>query len=275
MKDDSKEVLKDYIGNPFIPMMRDCDKHGPTQRNVLDDTGHESWYSGCPKCIVEADLQRVMGRAAIPARFIGKTLENYEANISSQKRALEIAKAYADGFALQIENGQSLIFCGKPGTGKTHLAAAILNQIIKDGYNGMYTTVINAVRRVKETWSRDSDFTEREAIKRFVLPDLLVLDEVGVQFGSEAERLIMFEIINGRYEEMRPTLLMSNLALSGVEENIGPRVIDRLRENGGRIVVFDWDSYRTNKTSTITNMRPYGAVAAAEEEESRMGKFAI
>ena len=151
---------------------------------------------------------------------------------------------YAKTFSDSLDSGRSIIFCGKPGTGKTHLAAGVLNEILTQGYGGVYSTVIEAVRRVKETWSRASETTEREALRRFIVPDLLVLDEVGVQFGSEAERLILFEIINGRYENMMPTLLMSNLGISGVEENLGPRAVDRLRENGGRVVMFDWESYR-------------------------------
>ena len=46
----------------------------------------------------------------------------------------------------------------------------------------------------------------------FIRPDLLILDEVGVQFGSETEKMILFEIINGRYEQLKPTIVISNLA---------------------------------------------------------------
>ena len=44
----------------------------------------------------------------------------------------------------------------------------------------------------------------------FIRPDLLILDEVGVQFGSETEKMILFEIINGRYEQLKPTIVISN-----------------------------------------------------------------
>ena len=74
--------------------------------------------------------------------------------------------------------------------------------------------------------------------------ELLVLDEIGVQFGSDAEKLIMFDIINERYEAMRPTILISNLALSGLSEFVGDRIVDRMKENGGKLMVFDWESHR-------------------------------
>ena len=75
--------------------------------------------------------------------------------------------------------------------------------------------------------------------------DLLVIDEVGVQFGSDTEKMFMFDIIDGRYQEMKPTILISNLAIEGIKKLMGERIIDRLREDGGKAVSFDWPSYRS------------------------------
>ena len=86
--------------------------------------------------------------------------------------------------------------------------------------------------------------TEQDAIDALVMPDLLILDEVGVQFGTVTESLIMFEILNGRYEKVRPTIVMSNLTEDEITEYLGSRVVDRLKEGGGVLVAFDWDSYR-------------------------------
>lgn len=82
-----------------------------------------------------------------------------------------------------------------------------------------------------------------------VEPDLLILDEVGVQHGSDTEKLILFEIINGRYEAARPTIVISNLDAAGLEQFLGERAFDRLREGGGRLVVFDWESHRGKRPS--------------------------
>jgi DNA replication protein DnaC len=74
--------------------------------------------------------------------------------------------------------------------------------------------------------------------------DALIIDEVGVQFGSDTEKMIVFDIIDGRYSNMLPTILISNLALPDVKELIGERAIDRLREDGGVVVAMKWDSNR-------------------------------
>ena len=100
------------------------------------------------------------------------------------------------------------------------------------------------MRQVKETWSKGSEKTEQDAINWFLTPDLLILDEVGVQFGSDAEKMIMFEVLNERYQNMKPTILISNLLPANLQEFVGERVMDRMKENGGRILQFDWKSNR-------------------------------
>ena len=73
---------------------------------------------------------------------------------------------------------------------------------------------------------------------------MLVIEEVGVQFGSETEKLFLFEIIDGRYNKMKSTVMISNLNIQGVKECVGERCIDRLREDGGSVIAFDYESQR-------------------------------
>lgn len=194
----------------------------------------------------KAYTESIFQRAAIPPRFATRTLQNYSPQCDKSGAALRTATYYAESFTTALESGQSLIFVGNVGSGKTHLASGIAHEVLKDGYSALFSTVLGAVRTVKDTYRHDSPKTESEAIMDLVKPDLLVLDEVGVQFGSDTEKLILFEIINGRYEHMRPTILLSNLDIAGLSEYLGERVMDRLREGGGKMVAFDWASYRRN-----------------------------
>ena len=186
-----------------------------------------------------------LDRSCIPVRFLDRTLKNYEAKTEGQQQALAFATDYADKFDKALETGRCALFVGLPGTGKTHLAAGIGLRLMKrDNRRVLFTTVMRAVRSIKETWTRGSELTESEAIEKLVAPDLLILDEVGVQFGSETEKLMLFDVLNERYERRRPTLLISNLDLDGVRTYLGERIFDRLREDGGEAVAFDWASHR-------------------------------
>lgn len=192
-----------------------------------------------------AAWQRKIGDAGIPERFRDRRLETYVARTEGQRRALAFARSYADGFDAALKTGRSALFIGKPGTGKTHLAVGVGLQIMeRDSRSVLFLTVMRAVRRVKDTWGRNSTQSESEAIASLVFPDLLILDEVGVQFGSDAERLILFDVLNERYEKRRPTLLLSNFTRDEVQAFLGERIFDRLREDGGEFIPFDWDSHR-------------------------------
>lgn len=189
--------------------------------------------------------QRQLGKAEIPIRFKDRTLASYKATTSQQQKALSFAQQYADGFDAVRKSGRGALFVGKPGTGKTHLAVGIALEVM-GRWNGtaLFTTAMRALRRVKDTWTRESEESETQAIGALVFPDLLILDEVGVQFGSDTEKLILFEVLNERYEQRKPSILMSNLTTNEVRDYLGERIFDRMREDGGQVRVFDWESYR-------------------------------
>ena len=71
-----------------------------------------------------------------------------------------------------------------------------------------------------------------------------MLDEIGIQFGSDTERMYLFEVVNRRYENALPTVLISNLDRDKFRDEVGERVIDRLREDGGRMIAFSGESFR-------------------------------
>ena len=83
-------------------------------------------------------------------------------------------------------------------------------------------------------------------IRYFTKPDLLIIDEVGVQFGSPAEMTILHEVINARYESVLPTILISNLPPEQLKEFISDRIFDRVTDGGRNYLVFNWASFRGN-----------------------------
>ena len=186
----------------------------------------------------------LFSRAGIPPRFSDRSFANYIATNQGQKIALSVCKAYADKWTDKRPEGASLVLTGAPGTGKTHLACAIASEIMQTHLAAtLFMTVSAMLRSIKSTYRKDSERTEQEAISALNQPDLLILDEVGVQVGSEHEKLLMFEVLNERYQQMRPTILISNLAVDELEEFLGHRVMDRYRECGS-VLAFDWQSHR-------------------------------
>lgn len=244
-----------------------CEKHG--EFHAIKIGGRHD----CPKCGQEsaervsaeasqkvalsrreAKLRSLVYHSGIPPRFRSKTFEGFEPADDKQRRVLMIVKRYADLFDERYAAGGGMVMCGPPGTGKTHLACAIGNQIMAAGRSALFSSVLAAARRVKQTYGKGSTESEQQVLDKFYEPDLLILDEVGVQFGSEAEKLIVFEIINGRYERVLPTILMSNLPEEELGAFVGDRVIDRMREGGGVVLAFDWESRRKDIKTASRDM---------------------
>ncbi len=191
-------------------------------------------------------VRRLFDGAEIPRRFLGRTFDNYRAVDDAQNAVLDRARKFAASFPKAMELGANFVFCGKPGTGKTHLACAIGNHVISaHGNSVLFTTVFDVIQRVKATFG-NSEQSERAVMQSFAAPDLLILDEVGVQFGTDFEKVIITDIINRRYNDMRPTIILSNLSEAELGEYLGARVMDRMSEGGGGVMAFDWGSYRSN-----------------------------
>jgi DNA replication protein DnaC len=245
---------------PIGRMQKNCDRHGPyLSSGDRLRLGREIW-GACPGC--EADKRRTeeearvamyaerdrkaleekIDQAAIPQRFIGKTLETFNADTEGKRYALTIARDFIENFEARLKKGDGLILSGMPGTGKSHIAAAILQGILPK-HVGMYATCMGAIRAVRETWRKDSERSEREVLNILGTVPLLVLDEIGVQYGTDGEQTIIFDILDRRYRDMMPSVLLTNQDKAGLKTFIGERAYDRLTETC-RWVPFDWPSYR-------------------------------
>ncbi|MDN7179072.1 ATP-binding protein [Caballeronia sp. SEWSISQ10-4 2] len=185
--------------------------------------------------------------SGIPAAFRDRCFTNYLAESADQRRAAGVAHEFAKTFSRShLPEGSMLVFGGNPGTGKSHLALAILQHVMKR-HTGMYLDAMSLIRRVRATWRRDADETEEEVVRTLgETIDLLVIDEIGVQRGTEDEQTILFDVLNRRYREKRPTILLTNLDGPGLKEFLGPRIMDRIFERAD-IVPFKWESYRRKK----------------------------
>ena len=237
-----------------------CDFHGEYQEKGAYFLSKNIKWLGCSKCKEERKIldereaeiikqieeqQRIeirLKKAGIPLRFLDRSLENFIAETSQQKTALTVSRDFLENFDENYKTGRTLIFSGKSGTGKSHLAIAIAKAVMPK-YTAMYLNALDAVRMIRDTWRKDSETSELQVLDLLGSIDLLVIDEVGVQYGTDNEQMLMFDIINRRYRDSKPMILLTNLGTTGFSEFLTERSYDRLRENG-KWVSFEWRSYR-------------------------------
>lgn len=243
-----------------------CEKHGEYQEKGAYFLSTNIHWHGCDKCKEERKIaaareveirekiesqqriERRLKKAGIPVRFVDRTLENFIAESPQQKNALTVSRDFLENFEENYQTGRTLIFSGKAGTGKSHLAIAIAKSVMPR-HTAMYLNALDAVRMIRDTWRKDSATSELQVLDLLGSIDLLVIDEVGVQYGTENEQMLMFDIINRRYRDSKPMILLTNLGTAGFSEYLTERSYDRLRENG-KWVSFDWASYRGTSKAT-------------------------
>lgn len=242
----------------------ECEKHGPFEQKVTMLLG-KALRSLCPECAriakeerearaeaeqalnVRLAISRKLGDSLIPKRFADRSLANYKAEHKGQAEALRFCRHYVKTFDQIAENGRCMVLLGKPGTGKTHLGAGMANDLMRStSHSAVYRTVGSILQAIRATYDRSSEATEASILASLIEPSLLVLDEVGVskEQPSDFELTTLFAIINGRYEQVKPTVVISNLDGSQLPMAMGERCVDRLREGGMIVVPFEWESHR-------------------------------
>lgn len=252
----SADALREDLGQ----QEKQCESHGPYTATGVKLFGRREIWTPCPACEeeriarerqLEAEkraerarqaMEYALGQSAIPARFIGRSLDNFLADTPEKVKALDVAREYAENFDSHARRGSGLILSGMPGTGKSHLATAILQSLMPERV-GLYLTCMSLIRMVRATWRKDSEQSETQVLDLLGSVPLLVLDEIGVQYGTDGEQTILFDVLDRRYRDMQPTIFLTNQDVKGMQGFIGERTFDRLREVS-KWVSFDWPSYR-------------------------------
>lgn len=226
-----------------------CPLHGEYLANQVWLSGQIKEISECPECFKLKEARRAIDEekarkeeaernrkqriveTRMPLEYLTKDFSTFIHETDSQKAAFKLARRFVKGWEKAKAGGYGLLFLGSCGTGKTHLACAIMIELLKEyafSYPRYYkaSEIFSAVR---STYQAGSTTNEEEMLKFFSSIQLLVIDEVGVQKGSEAEKRILFSILDNRVTSNKPTILMSNLGPKALAELLGDRLYDRVR----------------------------------------------
>lgn len=253
---------------PLGSMQLNCNKHGVFMAKGTRLTSRDVW-STCPSCLAEIDQRaidakaeiarrvaredhtRALSTVGVPSRFVGRTLANFKAETPEQQRALSVASDFVVNWSEMSRKGSWLVFSGQPGTGKSHLAIAIL-QALLPAHVGRYMTCLELIQTIRSAWRKDSEMSEMEVVAELAQVPLLVLDEIGVQNGTDSEMLHLFDVLDKRYRDLMPTILLTNQNKEGFRQFVGERVYDRMTECA-RWVPCVWPSYRPQARKEMTD----------------------
>ena len=227
--------------------------------DLCDGTGWKPVDANGARQVVRCDCWRKnVGRqrladANIPKRYQHCTF----ANFTAYNESLESARAYAQRIADAFPAGAKGLFLeGQPGVGKTHLAVAVLKQIVQTtGARGLFYDTRDLLRIIRSTYDPSIRTTEVEVLRPVMSADLLVLDDLGAEKTSEWVEETMNLIVNTRYNERRLTVFTSNYEdipddtdPNALLFRIGHRMRSRLHEMC-EFVVMDGADYRQMPTN--------------------------
>lgn len=146
-----------------------------------------------------------------------------------------------------IQQRRDVLWLGAPGLGKSHLVQAIGYQAIKLGYLVLYRSIFDAVR----DFLRDEALDDYDkTLSRYLKPDLLIIDDMGMKQLPKRAGEILFEIIMRRYET-RSTMMTSNRPLEDWGKLIGDvpaatAILDRFLHHA-MLITITGRSYRMRK----------------------------
>ncbi len=179
---------------------------------------------------------RLFGQSHLGDRFKTRTFNTYRVT-DDNRTAYQACRALADNFT---PGARGLFLSGTCGTGKTHLAGAIVHALIKKGHHAILMTTSRLLDTLKGAFG-DNERTARIK-EELATCDLLVLDDIGAEYISDWAKSELFNLLNERYEMNKTTILTTNLSIDALTARLGKRTISRIAEmtDGIRIVSDDW-----------------------------------
>ena len=159
----------------------------------------------------------------------------------------------ATGFEKHLEKGSCFIFTGPTGTGKDYFATCLLKAVYSNRELGekmfertgkrvktLLVKLDDMMMHIKENLNKG----ERAAMREFSTPELLVINEIGIQNNTEFTWNKFQAIVDDRYADCLPTVFITNLTIEEFKELVGDRVISRCKEGLSEVIPFDWPDLR-------------------------------
>jgi DNA replication protein DnaC len=206
------------------------------------------------RCLDAMRVERLLAEARIPKRYEHCDLDSYLPSHETQKKAKLYVQHFLEKYPL-IDVG--LLILGTCGVGKTHLAVALLRQVIMDkGDGGLFYDFRDLLRDIQSSWNSVSQSSEMEVLRPVLEARVLILDELGANKPTEWVRDTIAYIINCRYNDKKLTIFTSNyLDVSGkageetLTDRIGVRLRSRLYEMCKEFEIRGDDFRKSNKNA--------------------------
>lgn len=191
----------------------------------------------------QREINKIRKLSLMDERLKDIRFSAYEVDQSNEK-IYRIAKKYVSKFENMFENGQGMLFFGDVGTGKSYTAAVIANELMERRNPVIMTSFIKLLN-----WESGFDDKERGKIENLNKANLLIIDDLGAERGTDYALEKVYDIIDSRYRTKKPVILTTNLDLRDMQMCTDirySRIYDRIFEMCYP-VKFEGKSWRKKK----------------------------
>lgn len=170
------------------------------------------------------------------AKLATNTFDTFDLKYYSDKKDRELGyspREYLKGCVAMLKNytetfpagQQSFIFCGSTGVGKTHLALAVMNELIARDFSVYYGSTWKIVKEMqKEAFGKSTEDILEEILEN----DFIIIDDLGTEFESSFSKSAVFELIEGINLSGKPMIICTGFTADEILERYGEKVASRL-----------------------------------------------
>ena len=179
-------------------------------------------------------INELFGNSGMSIRAMNCLFKDFEQTAGNEK-AYKACTSYAKDFDSVLKNKRNGLFItGCCGVGKSHLAFATANYLIKNGYSVIAMTMIDLLLKLKSSFNGGKQ-TEEEILKIYEDCDLLIIDDLGKEKPTEWALQMIYAIVDRRYNAYKPIIITTNFNADELIKKLGDSsianaIMDRLFE---------------------------------------------
>ena len=195
-------------------------------------------------------LDKLRGASLLGDRYKDTTFDKTDLDRPMDfQKAFKRCRDYCKIADQALEQGYGMYIYGDSGTGKTHLTACMCNELMAQMHQCLFTNFFEISKLIRSTWTGNAD--SESVIKRICEVDFLFLDDLGTEAltkNGEDNWLQgqVFDIINKRYNNKKPTIFSSNYSMNQLIADRGmmAKTVDRIGEMSTAMIKLSGESYR-------------------------------
>ena len=166
-------------------------------------------------CVEDDRTTRLLAMARVPRRYEHCAFDNFDIRKDKEgqpNQSLEYAKFEAQGFVREYPLDYGLLFAGSTGVGKTHLAVAVIRELmIQKGVECLFYDFRDLLKEIQDSWNPVSKSSELRVLDPVLHSEVLLLDELAALNPTDWVKETLAYVINTRYNQKKVTLITTTL----------------------------------------------------------------